>query len=443
MNIVLINPPYKIPVIREGRCQNESSMRGHSIPQMSLSYMAAVLENAGHNCFILDYMIDDYSGWILKPELVFVNTSTPTILSDIECCASIKEHWGAKVAVFGCHVSILPEEILSTHTVDYVIIGEPENAALKIATAIKEGKRIVSIVKCAYESNLDNFGFPARHLTYHDKYIHPIYKKPYTIINISRGCNSRCIFCTASQYYGKKVRKRSVNSVLDEIGECINKYGIVYFWFYSEDATYDREYLKGICFGIIERNYKIKWWCNSRADNIDMAIARYMKESGCVLVSIGAESGSAECLKAMKKGIVNDDTTKAIKQLKHQGVDTVLYFIFGFPWDTQESIKTTIKFAIKNNPDYCEFYAVTPFPGTELYEMSKTNLITHDWSNYFCGGTKQIISVPGILPYDIPYFIKKAYREFYFRPRYILNILRKNNPFKLVLFGIRRLKSYV
>ena len=440
MNILLLNPPFRKPVIREGRCQTELATRNCSIPQMSLSYMATQLERAGHRCQIIDSIAIDADEKLIKMaiqynkyELVFVNTSTPTIESDLSVCEMIRLQTGAKVAVFGCHVTALADEIMATGKVDCIISGEPELSAVEIAKELSShGKLSQWNYECPPVDNLDMLGFPARHLLPNNLYIHPVYGKPFATINIARGCPHGCIFCTASQYYGKGVRVRSCESIIREIEHCIERYGIKHFWMYAEDGLCKNSPVHDAYFVLRAKELGITWWCNSRADNIDVPTAARLKKSGCVLVSIGAESGDRHTLDIIGKRSSPETTKRAVRCLREAGVESLPYFIIGWPWDWKGTIDTTIDFACELDSDYCEFYTPTPFPGTDLYRLYRDDIEILDWSRFYCGGTEDIY---GTAQGDI----KRAYRRFYLRPKYIARKLFSRNLWRLAKFGIRRL----
>lgn len=473
MKILIINPPYHIPIIREGRCQCPQNIRKTSIPQMTLAYLAGVLARAGHtlqvyDCIAMNMTIDDLFVETDKfiPELALINTTTPSINSDLLFAHAVKKRYpDCFIAVFGIHVTVLHREIMETNPfIDCVIRHEPEWTAIDLASTIQNGRRpdeglpgctiringkIVTSHDREYNSDLDLLGFPAWEHFPRSQYIHPIFNEPYLMVNASRGCIHNCIFCVASIFYGKKVRYRSVSSVIDEIeNHVIGKFDIRYIWMYADDFTHSPEYVKELCQAIIDRKIKITWWSNTRVDKQDEEMFRLMKKAGCFMLSIGGESGNAQILKKIKKGADPTHIKETVRLLRKVGINSLVYFLIGLPGETRESIQETVNFAKEINPDYVEFYPATPYPGTEFYDIAITeNLIVDtNWDNYMCGGERFVVEIPGVGKRELSKILRKAYREFYMRPSYAIilfkRIVRPIEFFRLMKFGYRYFQRF-
>ena len=470
MNILLVNPPFESPFIREGRCQSPQSMRKNSIPQMTLAYMAGVLERDGHDLRVYDCIAAAMNGTELiadleesdfEPQIAFINTTTPTISADLAFTKSLKDRYpNLTTAVFGTHVTALHREVLQGNEhLDVVIRNEPEFAARELAFAKSSGKTAEPILGCTVRSgdtieafpdrpmsdNLDDLELPAWQYLPLDQYIHPVFNKPYLSVNTSRGCRHQCIFCVAPKYYGRVVRFRTPESIVREIRSNIDKFCVRHFWFYSDDYTSDPEYVKSLCRMIIEDELEITWWSNTRVDKSDEQMFTLMKRSGASMLSIGGESGSRELLRKMKKGIRPESIINQVKLLRKVGIDSVVYFLFGNPGETRDTIRETIDFAKKLNPDYAEFYPATPYPGTEFYEIAvrEGHLHQSDWNDFQYSDT--VIGSPDLSSAELRALIKRAYLEFYLRPSYIPVVLRKlarpRDFVRLMRFGFGYLKG--
>lgn len=472
MKILVLNPPHHSAIIREGRCQSPQNMRKNCIPQMTLAYIAGVLEK-DNNLKVLDCIASGASveevlflAEEFKPQLVLVNTTTPSINSDINFIKDFKQKLpDCFSAVFGTHVTAMHEKIMRQFSfVDCVIRGEPEWAVLDLVRFL-EGKQVSPAVSgCSmrfngeltinpdrrFNENLDSLGYPAWGYFERDKYMHPVFNKPYVMVNTSRGCGHSCIFCVASIFYGKRVRYRSVENILDEIEHyLIAKLGIRHIWMYADDFTKSPEFVKKLCRGIIKRKLKIVWWTNTRVDTNDMEMFRLMKKAGCYMLSIGGESGNPEILKNIKKGTNPQLIEKTVKTLRKVGINSLVYFLIGLPGETRETIRQSVELCKKINPDYVEFYPATPYPGTEFYDIAvKQNLIVNNnWDNYYCGGDEFVIEIPGITKKELDKILRKSYRQYYFRLKYFLILIRRIvHPaefFRVLLFGIGYFKRFI
>ena len=469
MKILILNPPYHSAIIREGRCQSPQDMRTNCIPQMTIAYIAGILEK-DHNLKVIDCIASGMSADQVfeisekfHPELVLMNTTTPSINSDIGFVKSFKERFPSIFfAIFGTHVTALHEDIMKQFKfIDCIIRNEPEWVVLDLVkflqnrnlpvlgATIRINDNVIAYFDREFNGDLDSLGYPAWHYFDLNKYIHPVLNKSYLMVNTSRGCSHRCIFCVASIFYGRQVRYRSVESILDEIQNyLIPQLGVRHIWMYADDFTNSPEFVKKLCQGIIDRKLKIIWWSNTRVDKNDLEMFKLMKKSGCYMLSIGGESANVEILRNIKKGINPELIQKTVNILKKTGIRSLVYFLIWLPGESKETIRETLNLAKKINSDYVEFYPATPYPGTEFFNIAmKQKLIVSDnWDNYLCGGKEFVIKVPGIEKDELDEILRKSYQEYYFRFRYFLILLRRiRHPFefyRLLSFGFDYFKRF-
>lgn len=467
MKVLILNPPFDVPIIREGRCQSPQSMRKTSIPQMTLAYLAGVLQADGHTVLAIDCIADDLHEEALfaklhtfQPALALINTTTPSIAYDMRFVENFKARFPhCFMAVFGTHVTVLHEEILERFlSVDAVLQHEPEWIAKRLSKALEAGNLTCETVpgctfrspegdiltsKAIFEEDLDSLGFPAWEHFDLSQYQHPVLGKAYLTVNTSRGCVHNCIFCVGHIFYGKKMRYRSVKSVVDEIEQhVIARFNIDLIWFYADDFTASPDFVKELCREILRRNLKIIWWTNTRVDKPDEEMFRLMKEAGCYMLSIGGESGNAEILKTIRKGTKPEFIRNTVMLLRKVGIHSLVYFLIGLPGESRKTIQETIDFAKSINPDYVEFYPATPYPGTAFYTIAREQalIVDVDWSGYMCGGDHFVIRIPDVEKAELDIILRSAYRQFYFRPAYIFMMLQRliKNPaecVRLCIFG--------
>ena len=330
--ILLIYPPS--PVLnREDRCQQPTKelLVIPPLPPTDLMYLAAVAENVGFEAKIVDYSQGGDFEKDLKefqPDYLVVNVATPTFKSDLASLTVAKEICPdvitiAKGAAF---LTVALDVMYFQKDLDLIIYGEPEETLKEIL----EGRKYPRILGLYYRDDLrakftgprpfiedlDKLPFPARHLVDNNIYRRPDNNKVQAVIKVSRGCPFHCFFCLATPVSGAKVRKRSAENIIEEIRECVEKYGITNFLFWSDIFNIDREWVMDLCQKIIDSGLKITWSANTRADTADEEMAYKMYEAGCRLVSIGVESGSQEMLDKIGKRITLDDVEKYRKGFK-------------------------------------------------------------------------------------------------------------------------------
>ncbi|MDI6902781.1 MAG: radical SAM protein [Methanocellales archaeon] len=454
MRITLINPPYFERCVREFRCQGIAKITRllppEILPPLSLAYIAAVLRDHGYNVEIVDSIalnltLNDLIKKLSKADLFVFVVSTPTFMTDLNTIEEVKKCFpDIKNCLFGTHVSTFPEETLKKDFVDFAVVGEGEITILELANALEKGQSLSKVKGLAYKKDgikinskrpliedLDSLPFPARDLLPMERYKPFFYKKlPFTTMLTSRGCPFSCIYCSSRVIFNRKWRSRSPENVVEEIEEVVDKFGIKEIFFNDDLFTLDKKRVQKICDLILENDLDIVWGCESRADTVDHKTLKLMKESGCYKIFYGIESGSQHILDKTKKDIKIDQIEETFKKTKEVGIQCNGSFIIGVPWETKETVKQTIEFAKKLDPDYVNFSIATPYPGTEFYEMVKEKgyLPTEDW-NLFDEHLGAAIRSDGLTPKEIEDSVRMAYRHFYLRPSYIVRKLLKIKTF--------------
>ncbi|MBO6088180.1 radical SAM protein, partial [bacterium] len=306
--------------------------------------------------------------------------------------------------------------------IDYVIVGEAEYTLKDILSGVPNNE-IKFTGKRPFIEDLDKIPFPARHLVDNSIYRRPDNNKVQAVIKVSRGCPFHCFFCLATPVSGEKVRKRSPQNIVEEIRECVEKYNITNFVFWSDIFNIDRDWTIELCNKIIESGLKITWSANTRADTADLEMAKIMYKSGCRLVSIGVESGSQYMLEKIGKKIVLDDVRRTVSIFKQAKIRIYNYFVIGLPWETDETVEETIKFAIELDSDFISFYTATPLPGSRFYDYAKENNLFDSGTSFESAYYYPAVNTHNLSKDRIFELHKSALKRFYLRPKYILRML--------------------
>jgi len=418
------------------------------VPPLSLAYCAAVLENAGHDVDILDAVALGLKPakvleWVCARDynLIAVNTATPSIADDLSMADALKDAVPrAFVVLLGPHVSIFSEEALRQSRADAVVRGEPEYTLVEVANTLAQGLPIEEISGLTVRSDndilhcddrplindLDSVPFPARHLLPMEKYRSAVWgKKPFTTMLTSRGCSFGCSYCPYRIGHGTKWRARSPRNVVDEIEECVQRYGVRELLFRDPLFTADQDRAIEISDLIVARGIKVDWRCETRVDLASEEMIKAFARAGCKEINFGVESGSVEILKAVKRVPIERERIREIFDIcRRVGIETMAFFIIGLPGETESTVKETVELATSLNPDIVQFTAATPYPNTAYYDQLKQqDLLTEDWSLFT--SRAPLIGTRELSPERLQELIAGAYRTFYFRPRYILARMRK------------------
>ncbi len=459
MNIVLVSSPG----LR--RLEIYQSI-GVKAPPLGLAYIAAVLEREGHKVSIIDaptleLSIEETVRDILSrnPDLVGISAVTPTVKGGYAIANMIKEEDpDIPVVMGGPHVSFMFEEALANGA-DYVVIGEGEETSRELVSFLEDGKGDIRGIKgLAYVDsdgyvrvnqprplikNIDELPEPARHLLPMDKYT--LFDKPIKIIHVmaSRGCPYGCIYCTTSYFWGRRYRVRSVQKVVDEIEKAMEKYKTNIVVFSDDELTLIRRWIYALVDEIKARNLDISFTCGSRVSSINIDMLWKLKSVGCTTIYYGVESYKDEDIEKIGKRIKIEQVANAVKWTREAGIESAGSFILGFPWQTVEDMKNTVRFAKKLGVDYAQFTVATPYPGTPLYYQAvKDNLIEiTDWDYY-----TTIYPVMKGYHFERKVLFKLlswAYRSFYLRPSFILHQIRRGRFKTMWDIASRAIKGYV
>ena len=437
--VLLIYPPS--PVInREDRCQQPTKelLVIPPLPPTDLMYLASIAESCGFEAIIRDYSQGGNFEADLKefqPNYLVANIATPTFKSDMMAVQHAKEILPSICTI----VKGAPFLTYNTNTIyenpfiDYVIMGEaeltlkdildgvPDNEILGIC--YRENFQPVKNDKRPFIDNLDILPFPARHLVDNSIYKRPDNGKVQAVVKVARGCPFHCFFCLATPVSGAKVRTRSPENIVAELKECVEKYNIKNFLFWSDIFNFNREWTLELCQKIIESGLKITWSSNTRADTMDDEMAKMMYKSGCRLVSIGVESGSQKMLDNIGKKITLDDIRNTVKILKKNKIKIYNYFVIGLPWETEETVEETIKFAIELNSNFISFYTATPLPGTKYFAYAMMNKLVEGNLDFRSAYYEPVVRSEHLSKERIFELHKQAVKRFYLRPKFILKTL--------------------
>lgn len=443
--ILLIYPPS--PVInREDRCQQPTKelLVIPPLPPTDLMYLAAVAEKTGFEAKIADYSQGGDFEKDLKefcPDYLLINVATPTFKSDLGALTVAKEICPDVVTIAkgAAFLTVAFEVMYFQKDLDLILFGEPEDTLKEVL----EGKDYSKILGLYYRDDLrakftgsrpfiedlDKLPYPARHLVDNNIYRRPDNNKVQAVIKVSRGCPFHCFFCLATPVSGAKVRKRSAENIIEEIKECVDKYGITNFLFWSDIFNIDKAWVMDLCQKIIDSGLKITWSANTRADTADEEMAQKMYEAGCRLVSIGVESGSQEMLDKIGKRITLDDVRLTVKIFKKAGIRIYNYFVIGLPWEDEDTVEDTIDFAIELDSDFISFYTATPLPGSKFYDYAKEHNLINSDTSFSSAYFYPSVNTHHLSKERVFELHKKAIRKFYLRPAYILRMLSRIRSF--------------
>ena len=376
---------------------------GKKLPPLGLMYVAAALEKAGFPVQMLDNYLqkqstEEVKQLVLKlnPEIVGITCGSATYKRCLETAKAIKEVLPTcKIAVGGWHASYMPDSLLETPEIDYVVMGEGEKAMTELAAYLMKGDEFgaagVAGVVCRHNgqnvknppkfmSNMDEIPYPARHLLPLEKYdrtIEFLKAKPADVMSIARGCTFNCGFCETKKLWGNICRAFSPQRVIDEMQDLANKYGTKGIYFINDNFTLRKKETAELCDLMIKNKLDLEWVCDTRVDLVTQELLEKMKSAGCKAIWFGVESGSQRILDRINRHITLEQTENTFKLCKKVGIQVACSFMLGMPGETREDLQASFKFAEKLDADWCQFNIFIAYPDSKLYqEMLQTNSYT-------------------------------------------------------------------
>lgn len=379
--VLLVNPPAE--VVRE--CYDTPNY-----PAIGIAYLAGYLKSHDVDVTVLDGKLARLTiGGAIRaiidhcPRVLGLSAMTHEIATAAKIARAVRTACpDTTIVLGGFHGTFLPERTLGEFSAfDYIIVGEGEFACLDLVRAVFAGHDPSNIQgvasrklrddgtladirlngRAAVAQNLDDLGMPAWEL-FPQAEMYPIMTQ--------RGCPFGCNFC--SRPYGRKVRRRSPAHVVAELTRSVEQFGCRHVDFYDETFTVRRDYVQGLCDAIIDAGLhkRLTFWSYVHANTIDLPTARKMKAAGFREVGFGVESGNPEIMKQMCKGVTHKDVINARDVFREAHLRFAAYFIIGHPNETKATVLDSIDLAVRLNPDSVAFGIMTPYPGTQIWEMA-------------------------------------------------------------------------
>lgn len=488
MRILLLNPPaeHTAPEFNDPDNRAESGVLDTEdfglFPPLGLLYVLASLRRQvpEHETFFLDCIAERVSHAELAAKIAAVHpdvvgiTSFSYALYDV-CLAARTIRAAlpmAHLCMGGHHPIAFPLEAAELPEFDSIVVGEGENAFPALISVLAMGGDITSIpgvytknsirhhhntlaadtrfltpvtLPVAYIENPDLLPTPDRKAIQHISYrsVVGVSKHLATMIS-SRGCPYRCIYCDVPY---KRYRQRSLHSVADEIGECLDM-GYDEVHFYDDLFNITPERVIAFCDEIERRGYRFKWDFRGRVNGVTRESLVRAKKAGCRLISFGVETGSNEGLQLLKKETTIEQVRQVFRWCRELGILTIADFMIGLPSEkTVADVRRNVDFLLELDPDYAQFSVLSLYPNTEVFEDASRkglidpgrwrDFIRAPYPGFHADHWEEFLSASELLRLQ-----RESYRRFYLRPRYIWRSLMATcswHEFKSKLAGALKL----
>ena len=420
---------------------------------LGLAYIAAIARQHGFPVKIIEANALGLSHEQIKKEINDFNpdfvamSASSSMMDEVEKLAKLCPA-NVKVILGGIHASSMPGEVLRDYPrIDLVVRREGEETIVEllneksyseirgVSYRDKSGK-IIHNLDSTFIDDLDSLPFPARDLLPMEKYFSfEARQYPIDYIVTGRGCPYKCTFCADFITSGRKLRIRSAANIVAEVEYLVKEYGVKEIDFQDDNFTYYADRVFEFCELMIKKglNKKIIWKVANgvRCDKLTLPMLKKMRHAGCYMLSLGIESGNQEILNKMKKAETLQDIKNAAIWCRKVGIETRGLFIFGNLGENRKTMEDTIRFAKSIPLDTATFHICIPMPKTEYWEIIQRDgkFLDVGWKGYTAYSTGAFIH-GNVTPELMSEMQKKAYREFYIRPSFIMRRLLRLKTLK-------------
>lgn len=409
--------------------------RSWAVASIGPAFIGAYLRAHGHEVAFVRASVDDSDEQVagriaaLAPGLLGVSLTTRQWLRARRLVAAVRAAIDVPVVAGGLHPTFSPEEVLATPGFDYVCLGEGEEAALDLVTALEAGgatDRIANLwprggarpaLRPPFEP-IDALPFAARDLL----------DEPHGTVHMTtqRGCPFPCTYCAARIYkelydgVGTYGRRRSHESVLSELRELREAGRLGYVIFLDDTFTIKHRWVNEFC-RVYGEQIGAPFSLHARVETVNERLLHTLAEAGCKQITYGVESGSERIRReVMRRPVTNDRFRDVFRWTREAGILLTANFMMGLPGETREDLQMTLDFAEELAVVDFGYFVFYPYPGTHLYRVCvDEGYLPADHLERPANHRESILDLPGLTQADIAEYFDRftALRERLYRER--------------------------
>ncbi|MCD6385898.1 radical SAM protein [Candidatus Sumerlaeota bacterium] len=410
------------------------------IPRLGCVLLATILQRAGYEVKVFVEEVSKLN-WdeAYSADVIAISTTTSTTPRGYMLADRFRKA-GKKIIMGGSHVSFMAEEALE-HC-DYVVRKEGEKVIVELIKAIEAGRvpdelpnisfkkdgKVVHNPITAFVEDLDSLPIPDYSL------IDGMSPNTSVVsIETSRGCPFNCAFCSVILMFGRKLRFKSVERIVQEIKYYKNTLKPRHIFFCDDNFSANFKRTKALLRRLIEEGLDCDWSAQVRVEAArDPELLELMHKTNCYAVYVGFESVNPKTLEAYNKGQTVEEIKQAIDAFHRYKIHIHGMFIFGSDEDDIQTIYDTVDFAKKMKVDSVQFLILTPLPGTPVYNNLRqtSRIFNHDWSYY--DGHNVVYEPAKMTAYELQVETFRAMNKFYTYPSVLRYILKLDAYYTLI-----------
>lgn len=358
---------------------------------LGLGYLASYIRKHEPNCEITfwqgcfdsdDAIIADAS----TADIVAFSNTSPTVTHSVNLGRAIKkENPNVWTVTGGYHPSAVGRKALVENAIDQVVIGEGEDALLRIMRGDRRPVITGRMMK------FDELEWPDRTLLKNERCIdvaEELTGVRITSVHSHRGCVFRCKFCAdgavkvlfpgTSWKHDALIRYRDPEDIVDEMAYIAKKYNLGLIKKAAPTWNLSRAWVHEFCKAKIRKGVEVPFYPAIHAGIMDDETAQLMREAGCVQAALGIESGSDKILREVGKGTTKKSIRRCVTALQKAGIAVRGYLIFGMPEEDWGTVRETIEFVDSLNLAEAGATILAPYPGSVYFNEEEHGHILWD-----------------------------------------------------------------
>ena len=390
--------------------QKDVTSAANRMAPVGLLSMAAYLEARGQDASVHDCLgpsaprgpaANAREILALDPGLVGFSVTTSAFHDADDMATAIKAaRPDVRVVFGGVHVSAVREPLLEQFpSIDYLCLGEGEETLSELAEgrapreitglAWRDGEEIRINAPRAQIEDLDTLPFPA-----YEKlrgFPHGYHLPPFSYILVpgttmitSRGCVYQCSYCDRS-VFRRGFRSNSAEYIYEHMRHLCRRFGVRHFNVYDDLFTTNRKRIAELCERLAREPLGVRFNCAVHAGHADDELLAMLKRAGCLMISVGMESGDPELLARHKGSVTVDQLRETVARIQANDMRAKGLFMMGLPGETPETIRRTCDFILSLGLDDMNLSKFTPFPGAPCFAgIREEGEFTEDWRRMNC-----------------------------------------------------------
>ena len=418
-------------------------------PSIGLLTLATVVKEQYDDVFMYSESISKIQ-WkdVLDADIVFIGIFTFAAIRGYVLADEIRRRSDAVVVMGGLHASMNASE--ACEHCDYVLLGEGEESILELLDVLQSGGAVDQIKGLAFmrdgevvstgmrcpPENIDII--PNRDLLWHYQKMAG-HNTIWAQVHASRGCPHNCDYCALVRHFGRKVRKRSPQNIVEDIRYSIDFHDKKHFrlakilWLTDDNFFADRQWAVEVLQAIIDSGIRYHFTIQARYEvGYDDEMLALLKKAGFDEIAMGIEFLEDEAFENYHKQSTYRDIVRSVENIQRHGLRVRGLFIVGADNHEKGVGERLADFVIRHNSSGVLIQSMYFVPGTPVYETHKDKLIHRDWSKY----SGHVVHYPErISPYDLQCEIIHASRKIYSRRRLLQALLHKRGLERLLFVG--------